>query len=194
MSVELELALAEIVVGLAGAAFRVAGIATVLTAGAIYDLVQNNGDKMLLTEKDIKEDNIPRPKQITKPIKKTKTDITREHVTYQTKFVEMNLIKQSLDNAKIHYIESSRHITCNIPNNEIKIVKGAGGNYELNVSGNCNVIKIQDFYNKVGKEYEKLVQEQICNDIKSKVAKSSSMKLEQEEILEDNSVLLTISI
>ena len=193
MSVELELALAEMVVGLAGTAFRVAGIATVLTAGAIYNLVQNNGERMLLTEKDIKEDNIPRPKQITKPIKQTKTDITIEHVTYQTKFVDRNLIKQSLDNAKIHYTES-RQITCNIPNNEIKIVKGAGGNYELNVSGDCNVVTIQDFYNKVGKEYEKLVQEQICNDIKSKVAKSSSMKLEQEDILEDNSVLLTISI
>lgn len=38
------------------------------------------------------------------------------------------------------------------------------------------------------------IQEQICNNIKSKVAKSSSMKLENEEILEDNSVLLTISV
>lgn len=38
------------------------------------------------------------------------------------------------------------------------------------------------------------IQEQICNNIKSKVAKSYSMKLENEEILEDNSVLLTISV
>ena len=38
------------------------------------------------------------------------------------------------------------------------------------------------------------IQQQICNNIKSKVAKNSSMKIEQEEVLEDNSVLLTISI
>ena len=38
------------------------------------------------------------------------------------------------------------------------------------------------------------IQKQICNNIKSKIAKSSSMKLEQEEVLEDNSILLTISI
>lgn len=38
------------------------------------------------------------------------------------------------------------------------------------------------------------IQEQICNNIKSKVAKSYSMKLENEEILEDNSILLTISV
>ncbi|MGN1153116.1 MAG: hypothetical protein ACI4S3_03735 [Candidatus Gastranaerophilaceae bacterium] len=38
------------------------------------------------------------------------------------------------------------------------------------------------------------IQQLICNNIKSKVAKNSSMKIEQEEVLEDNSVLLTISI
>lgn len=46
--------------------------------------------------------------------------------------------------------------------------------------------------NKLTTNYN--IQEQICNNIKSKVAKSYSMKLENEEILEDNSVLLTISV
>lgn len=38
------------------------------------------------------------------------------------------------------------------------------------------------------------IQQKICENIKQKVSKSMSMRLEQEEVLEDNSVLLTISI
>ncbi len=194
MSVELELALAEAVIGLAGAAFRIAGIATVLTATAIYNMVQNKGEEMLLTEKDIKETNIKPSKPVARPVKQYVKEDVKTQVTYQTKFVDKDLIIQALKKAKINYTESNRQITCNIPNNEIKIVKSIGGNYELKISGDCNINKIQSFYNKVGKEYENIVQQKICNDIKSKIAKSSSMRLEQEEVLEDNSVLLTISI
>ena len=194
MSVELELALAEAVIGLAGAAFRIAGIATVLTATAIYNMVQNKGEEMLLTEKDIKETNIKPSKPVARPVKQYVKEDVKTQVTYQTKFVDKDLIIQALKKAKINYTESNRQITCNIPNNEIKIVKSIGGNYELKISGDCNINKIQSFYNKVGKEYENIVQQKICNDIKSKIAKSSSMSLDQEEVLEDKSVLLTISI
>lgn len=38
------------------------------------------------------------------------------------------------------------------------------------------------------------IQKQVCNNIKSKITKNSYMRLEQEEVLEDNSILLTISI
>lgn len=40
----------------------------------------------------------------------------------------------------------------------------------------------------------KNMQKTVCENIKQKVAKSQTMQLEQEEILEDNSILLTIRI
>lgn len=192
MSVRVELGLAGVVIGVAGAAVFVAGAATVLAVGAIASMVQKNGSKMLLTEKDIKEDNIKPPK-ISKTAKSFSQNIDKQ-TTYQTKFVDKDIILQALKKANYTYTKSGRHIICNIPNNKIAIQKTSGGNYELQISGDCNSDKIQKFYNKVGKEYENIVQQKICNNIKSKVANISNMKLEQEEVLEDNSVLLTISL
>lgn len=194
MSVELELVLAEAVIGLAGTAFRIAGIATVLTATAIYNMVQNKGDKMLLTEKDIKETNMKSSKAVAIPIKQQVKEDIKTHVTYQTKFVDKDLIIQALEKAKINYTQNNGQIKCNIPDNEIKFVKSTGGNYELKIGGDCNIYKIQSFYNKVGKEYENIVQQKICKNIKEKVSMNKAMKIEQEEVLEDNSIVITISV
>lgn len=40
----------------------------------------------------------------------------------------------------------------------------------------------------------KLLQEAICDDIKQEINASANMRLQNEEILEDNSILLTISL
>lgn len=44
------------------------------------------------------------------------------------------------------------------------------------------------------KEQIKSLQEQMCEKIKNKVDKNSNMRLESEEVLEDNSIVLTISM
>lgn len=44
------------------------------------------------------------------------------------------------------------------------------------------------------KQQIKSIQEQMCENIKDKVKNNSTMTLESEEILEDNSVVLTINL
>lgn len=44
------------------------------------------------------------------------------------------------------------------------------------------------------KQQIKSIQEQVCENIKGKVKNDSTMTLESEEILEDNSVVLTINL
>lgn len=44
------------------------------------------------------------------------------------------------------------------------------------------------------KQQIKSIQEQMCKNIKDKVKNNSMMTLESEEILEDNSVVLTINL
>ncbi len=65
---------------------------------------------------------------------------------------------------------------------------------EMNVSIGDIEKALKELNIKENSENDFNIQQQICNNIKSKIAKNSSMKIEQEEVLEDNSVLLTICI
>ncbi len=65
---------------------------------------------------------------------------------------------------------------------------------EMNVSIGDIEKALKELDIKENSENDFNIQQQICNNIKSKIAKNSSMKIEQEEVLEDNSVLLTICI
>lgn len=77
---------------------------------------------------------------------------------------------------------------------DAKIYKEGDTNYEFKVIRNCDLKSIHKHFAKIETEYNKIVQYNICENIKKKVAKSQTMKLQQEEVLEDNSVLLTIMI
>ena len=74
------------------------------------------------------------------------------------------------------------------------MIKTPDGNYEFKIIGDGNLTPVQEFYNKLGAEYERQLQKLICNNIRQKISKNPSMKIENEEILEDNSVLITINV
>lgn len=56
------------------------------------------------------------------------------------------------------------------------------------------ILKALENLKEIEKSNNRIVQEQICNNIKNKITKSNSMSLVQEEVLEDNSIVLTISL
>lgn len=118
---------------------------------------------------------------------------------YKTKFTDKEILKKAFIKAKVVYIEKNEELICDIGYYELHFKKSKTGEYEIKTAGyNDWKDDIKDFRNKISKHYEQLakeqLQKQICTNIKMEIAKSSSMRLEQEEILEDNSVLLTISI
>ena len=118
---------------------------------------------------------------------------------YKTKFTDKETLKKVFKKMKVTYFEEGNELICDIDFYELHFVKNKVGEYEIKTEGfNDWKDDIKDFRDKITKHYnlfaQELIQKQICNNIKSKVAKSSSMKLEQEEVLEDNSILLTISI
>ena len=122
---------------------------------------------------------------------------------YKTKFRDKEILKEALTKAQVRFTERYDELICNITCYELHFRKNANDIYEIKTRGFDdfrNNIKefrseIEKYYNQIFQEKEKeKLQGQICEDIKAQVIKNPSMNLEQEEILEDNSVLLTISI
>lgn len=56
------------------------------------------------------------------------------------------------------------------------------------------ILKALENLKEIEQSNNRIVQEQICKNIKNKITKSNSMPLVQEEVLEDNSIVLTISL
>lgn len=122
---------------------------------------------------------------------------------YKTKFRDKEILKEALNKAQVRFIEQYDELICNITFYELHFRKNTDNIYEIQTTGYDDwKSDIKEFRNKIEKHYEQIMREkekerlqkQICEDIKAQVIKNSSMNLEQEEVLEDNSILLTISI
>ena len=188
----LELEAAAVVIGVP---LVLAGVAVWLTAEGLIQL-SKYGKKILLTEGD-KQRQIKYSKGKSLENKlASKSEVEQpERMEFQTKFTNETLLENSIKNVGFAYNKNGRgKYICNLPNNVMTFNKNRDGIYELIVEGNCNVNEIQAFYNKLGSEYEKQLQVMICNNVREKVAKSTSMKMFSEETLEDGSVVLTIDV
>ena len=118
---------------------------------------------------------------------------------YKTKLSDKEVLKKVFKELKIIYQDHNDELVCDINYYELHLKKNKGGEYEIRTKGyNDWKEEIIDFRKKITDYYNKLIQnnqqKEICQSIKTKVAKSSSMSLIQEETLEDNSIVLTISV
>ena len=188
----LELEAAAVVIGVP---LVLAGVAVWLTAEGLIQL-SKYGKKILLTEGDRQRQiKYSKGKSLENKLA-SKSEVEQpERMEFQTKFTNETLLENSIKNVGFAYNKNGRgKYICNLPNNVMTFNKNRDGIYELIVEGNCNINEIQAFYNKLGSEYEKQLQVMICNNVREKVAKSTSMKMFSEETLEDGSVVLTIDV
>lgn len=114
--------------------------------------------------------------------------------TFPTIFTDTSVLKYALKNSGISAQVKGDNFEFTLDGFNASIYKSGGSNYEFKIVGKCNLEKIHGYFSKIETEYNKIVQYNICENIKSKVAKSPTMYLEQEEVMEDNSVLLTIRV
>lgn len=113
---------------------------------------------------------------------------------FPTSFVDENLLKQALSNSDLSVTQKDKDFMFKLPDCNITIFKEKDDNYSLKVVGKANLENVYKYVQRIETEYNKIIQYNICENIKSKVEKSPTMQLEQEEVLEDNSVLLTIRV
>ncbi|MCM1264970.1 MAG: hypothetical protein NC200_02120 [Candidatus Gastranaerophilales bacterium] len=120
---------------------------------------------------------------------------------YKTKFTDKEILKKALKALKYNFNEEEDEIICNISYYELHLKKNNDGEYEIKTSGyndwKDEIIAFREellpIYNGLAQK-QKQLQQQICNNIKQKISKNPSMRLEQEEVLEDNSIVLTIKV
>ena len=121
------------------------------------------------------------------------------HLKYKTQLTDKEILKKVLKELKVNFSENKEELICNISRYQLHFKKNKTGEYEINTQGyNDWKNDITNFREKITKDYDKLVQKQlqkqILENIKNKIANNKSMKIENEQILEDASVLLTIRV
>jgi len=144
----------------------------------------------------IKERNAYHSKRVEAPVKEEKV-IEPEPIpeyTFPTIFTDTSVLKQALKNIGINTKMQGDNFEFALDGFNTSIYKEGNSNYEFKIVGKCDLKKIHGYFNKVETEYNKIVQYNILQNIKNKVAKSPTMQLAQEQVLEDNSVLLTIRV
>lgn len=133
--------------------------------------------------------------QVTKP--EPEEEIIQEpepEYTFPTIYTDKSILKQALKNAGITATMKGDNFEFVLDGFDASIYRQGDSNYEFKVIGKCDLKAVHKHFSKIETEYNKVVQHNICENIKNKVAKSHTMQLEQEEVLEDNSVLITIRI
>ena len=131
------------------------------------------------------------PQRASQPQRVAQPPITQQ--VFQTKFTDKNLLIKALASIGLNCVEKNGEITCSSDNYTL-IFTNKNNIYEFKIIGNVSNKEAYQKYKDIDTRYAKEVQQEVIQNVKQKVAKSPTMKLEQEEVLEDNSVLLTITI
>ncbi len=124
--------------------------------------------------------------------KNTLPKITEQ--VFQTKFADKNLLIKTLEDIGFICEDNNGIISCCGDNYTLNFLQNEKSIFEFKISGNISNKDAYQKYKDLDKHYGEIVQKETINSIKEKLQNSSSMILENEEILEDNSVVLTIDI
>lgn len=115
-----------------------------------------------------------------------------QDIELPTNYTDKDLLKKTLDEygAEIFY-EYDDTIKCKIENSFLKFTK-VDGSYSVKIINASNGEKIYQDLKELDLEYKRNLQEQVYINTKNNI-KKEGMEIEKEEILEDNSIVLTIS-
>ena len=121
------------------------------------------------------------------------------HLKYKTKFTDKEILKQALKKANVSYREQKGELVCSISFYDLHFKKNKDGEYEIKTKGYDDwKDDIIEFREKITTHYNKLsqqeLQKQVLENIKKQISLNKAMEIEQEQILEDKSILLTIKV
>lgn len=121
------------------------------------------------------------------------------HLKYKTKFTDKEILKKALKKANVSYREQKGEFVCSISFYDLHFKKNKDGEYEIKTKGYDDwKDDIIEFREKITTHYNKLsqqeLQKQVLENIKKQISLNKAMEIEQEQILEDKSVLLTIKV
>jgi len=125
-------------------------------------------------------------------IEKNEESIQAE--SFPTNFVDEKLLIKTLSDYGINtQVAENGTIQCNVENTTLIFYKENNSNYEVRIRGNSQIRAVYEQLNAIDEEYKKNVQSYTYNKVVEKL-KQTNMDIQSEEVMEDNSLLLTINI
>ena len=95
--------------------------------------------------------------------------------TFPTIYTDTSVLKQALKNAGINATMRGDNFEFVLDGFSASIYKDGDSNYEFKIIGKCNLKSIHKHFSKIETQYNKVVQRNICENIKNKVAKSPTL-------------------
>lgn len=124
------------------------------------------------------------------------TDVSTDSVQYSfpTIITDTYILRNTLKKLHFDFKENKNSFALELDTCSVTLQFSTNKPYDFLVNKCSDLKEVHKYFNMIEMQYQKALQKNICNKIKDKLATSSAMHLEQEELLEDNSILLTISI
>lgn len=114
--------------------------------------------------------------------------------SFPTNFVDEKLLIKTLSDYGINtQVAENGIIQCNVENTTLIFYKENSINYEVKIIGNSQIRGVYEQLKVIDEEYKKNVQSYTYNKVVEKL-KQTNMDIQSEEVMEDNSLLLTINI
>lgn len=156
----------------------------------ISDLENKTGRKLIYNSLEEIKGITEKPRKISEipPLPKMNKE------SFPTNFVDKDLLLKTLKEYGVHFKEHANgNIECNVDNCILTFSKEGQSNYEVEIQGIASLKNAYQHLNIIDEEYKQNVQEYTYQKVVSKLEKSD-MYIDKEEVLEDNSILLTINI
>lgn len=156
----------------------------------ISDLENKAGKKLIYNSSEEINNVIEKPRVVSEipPLPK----VIKE--TFPTNFVDKTLLLKTLKGYGVFFKElSNEDIQCNVENYILTFHKEGEINYEVEVKGAVSLSSAYQHLTLIDEEYKQNVQEYTYEKVVKKL-EENNMYIDKEEVLEDNSILLTINI
>ncbi|EJP6474062.1 hypothetical protein NHI66_003454 [Clostridium botulinum] len=117
-----------------------------------------------------------------------------EKEIFPTNFKEKELLLKTLKECRVYPEElSNEDIQCNTKECKLIFHKEDGGNYNVEIEDTSSLKNIYHSLSIIDEEYKHNVQEYTYKKVIEKL-NATDMHIDNEEVLEDNSILLTVNI
>lgn len=114
--------------------------------------------------------------------------------SYPTNFKDESILMKTLDDYGVNYSKQSNGtINCNLDNHSFKLIPSEKSSYMIEIENEEDLKDIFMNLNNLDEDYRRNVQNNTYENLKEKV-EEKGYKIESEEIMEDNSIVITINI
>lgn len=119
---------------------------------------------------------------------------TKNTIKYPTNFVDKNILRKTLEEYNLPFVEKENGLfECVFDDCKLSLLKNNKEYYEVEIEYNKKLDLAYFHLNNLDEEYKRNVQSAVYKEVISKI-NAKSLSIENEEVLDDNSIVLTISI